>query len=133
MIFYFLLLLCRIYIFIEAGKDILRNDSNPNKIIASVIFLNSEDYEYTILLDVKWRHTLGTSSSDYLRNRSLLGISENYLLIYDDTFQENILITNQVGVGIYTHLLDFLYFYWINFIFPVFERLINVIPFKVNK
>ena len=43
MIFYFLLLLCRIYIFIEAGKDILCNDSNSNKIIAYAIFLTSAE------------------------------------------------------------------------------------------
>lgn len=43
MIFYFLLLLCRIYIFIEAGKDILRNDSNSNTTIAYVIFLTSAE------------------------------------------------------------------------------------------
>ena len=43
MIFYFLLLLCRIYIFIEAGKDILRNGSTQNKIIAYAIFLTSAE------------------------------------------------------------------------------------------
>lgn len=46
MIFYFLLLLCRIYIFIESGKDILRNDATSNKTIAYAIFLTSAEDLY---------------------------------------------------------------------------------------
>lgn len=74
MIFYFILLLCRIYLFIKAGEDVIHNDSNSNKTIAYAIFLTSaedliEEIQKIVdaIICIIWvKVYLRASSSDYL-------------------------------------------------------------------